>query len=94
MVGWRGVLMSLAGDGSPGQTASTPTQGFGCEPLLFLLYNGVLYLWFDSPEEHNVHYLWKIIVHFIGRAGRAGHARCAGRAGSPPRLDAATYFRG
>ena len=71
MVGWRGVLMSLAGDGSPGQTASTPTQGFGCEPLLFLLYNGVLYLWLYSPKEHNVHYLWKVIVHLIGRAGHA-----------------------
>ena len=51
MVGWRGVLMSLAGDGSPGQTASTPTQGFGCEPLLFLLYNGVLYYGFTALKS-------------------------------------------
>ena len=60
---------------SPDQTASTPTQGFGCEPLLFLSYNGVLYLWLYSPEEHHVHYLWKVIVRLIGRAGHAG---CAG----------------
>ena len=42
--------------------------------LVFLLYNDVLYLWLYSSEEHHVHYLWKVIVRLIERAGRAGRA--------------------
>lgn len=47
----RGVLVSQAGNGSPDQTVSTPTQGFGCEPLLFLLYNGVLFYGFTALKS-------------------------------------------
>jgi hypothetical protein len=86
VVGWRGVLASQAA-----RTRRRQLQGFGCEPLLFLLYNGVLYLWLYSPEEHHVHYLWKVIVRLIGHAEAC---RMYGMCRTPPRLDAATHFGG